>query len=211
MTDLDILAFVDESRKPMRDPATGNVATTGDHYVVAAAIVLSGDAAGMRDELRGLLEEVGHDLHYSQLSAKRRAVALNGIAGIAGWDALVYETAAPVPGRRPERRTRARILTAALPDLTGAHGVRVVTLETRAAPKKGFHTLDQHDHATWRSLVDRGLVPTGRAIAHGDKAEPLLWVADLLAGARSDHLCGADRGMFPLIAHRVSHITTVDA
>lgn len=86
----------------------------------------------------------------------------------------------------------------------------LVTLETRAAPKKGFHTLDQHDHATWRSLIDRDLVPAGRAIVHADKTEPLLWVADLLAGARSDYLCGADRGLYPLIAHRVSHITAVD-
>ena len=209
MTDIDILAFVDESKKPMRDPATGKVAATGDHYVVAVAIVLSGDAADIRAELRDLLEVVGHDLHYSHMSARRRTVALTGIADISGWDGLVYETATPVPGRRPEQRTRARILSAAFPDLTGVHGVRVVTLETRAAPKKGFHTLDQHDHATWRSLIDRGLVPSGGVIVHGDKAEPLLWVADLVAGARTDYLCGTDRGMYPLIAHRVSHITPV--
>ena len=143
------------------------------------------------------------------MSARRRATALTGIAEITGWHGLVHETAAPVPFRRPEQRTRARILAAALPNLAGQHGVRVVTLETRAAPKKGFHTLDQHDHATWRSLIDRGLVAHGHALAHGDKTEPLLWIADLLAGARTDHLCGADRGMYPLIAHRVSHITTV--
>lgn len=210
MTDLDILAFMDESKKPVRDPATGKVSAAGDHYVVAAAIVLKGDMAGIRAQLQDLLEEVGHDLHYSHMSARRRTVALTGIANIWGWDGLVYETATPVPSRRPEQRTRARILTAAFPDLTGVHGVRVVTLETRAAPKKGFYTLDQHDHATWRSLIDRGLVPSGRAITHDDKAEPLLWCADLLAGARSDYLCGTDRGMYPLIAHRVSHITAVD-
>jgi hypothetical protein len=28
---LDILAFLDESKKPMRDPATGKVAASGDH------------------------------------------------------------------------------------------------------------------------------------------------------------------------------------
>lgn len=211
MTDLDILAFVDESKKPVRDPATGRVSNVGDHYVVAAAIVLKGDAVGIRADLRDLLEEVGHDLHYSHMSARRRRVALTRIAEISGWDGLVYETTTPVPGRRPEQRTRARILTAAFPDLTEVHGVRVITLETRAAPKKGFHTLDEHDHATWRSLTDRGLLPPGRVITHGDKAEPLLWLADLLAGARSDYLCGADRGMYPLIAHRVGHITAVDA
>lgn len=209
MTHLDILAFLDESKKPMRDAATGKVAASGDHYVVAAAIVLRGDATTIRSQLRDLLEVVGHDLHYSHMSARRRAAALMGIADIAGWDGLIYETATPVPARRSERRTRARILNAALPDLTGAHGVSIVTLETRAAPKKGFHTLDQHDHATWRSLIDRGLVTNRHTIAHGDKTEPLLWVADLLAGARSDHLCGTDRGTYPLVAHRVSHITTV--
>lgn len=209
MTHLDILAFLDESRKPMRDPATGKVAASGDHYVVAAAIVLRGDAATIRSRLRDLLDFVGHDLHYSHMSARRRTAALTGIADITGWDGLIYETATPVPARRAERRTRARILSAALPDLTGEHGVIIVTLETRAAPMKGFHTLDEHDHATWRSLIDRGLVTDGHTIAHGDKTEPLLWVADLLAGARSDHLCGTDRSMYPRIAHRVRHITRV--
>jgi hypothetical protein len=103
---------------------------------VAAAIVLRGDAATMRSELRDLREEVGHELHYSHLSARRPAVALTGMADVAGWDGLIYETATPVPARRAERRTRARILTAALPDLTGEHGVSIVTLETRAAPRR---------------------------------------------------------------------------
>ena len=206
---LDILAFLDESKKPMRDPATGKVAASGDHYVVAAAVVLRGDATTIRNELRDLLAVVSHDLHYSQLSVRRRVVALTGIAGIAGWDGFIYETATPVPARRTERRTRARILSAALPDLTGTRGAKIITLETGAAPKKGFHTLDQHDNATLRSLIARGLITGGHTITHGDKAEPLLWVADLLAGARSDHLCGVDRGTYPLIAHRVSRITTV--
>ena len=210
MSELDILAFLDESNKPMRDAATGRVAPSLGHYVVAAAIVLRGESAAMRTELRSLVGSVGHELHYSALSTRRRTAALTGIAEIDGWEGQLYETRTPLPAHRPEQRTRARILTVALADLTNRRGVRLVTLETRASPKKGFTTLDLNDHAIWRSLLDRGLVPSGRAIAHDDKSEPLLWLADLLAGARSDYVCGAERRMFPLVAHRISRVTAVD-
>ena len=210
MSDLEILAFLDESKKPVRDAETGKVATSGEHYAVAAAIILSGEADKVRFQLRQLLNKVGHDLHYSQLGSRGRVSALTDIATINEWDALIYETSRSVPVQRPERRTRARLLTVAFPELAHRQGVRKITLETRATPVKGFTTLDEHDHATWRSLIDRGLVPPGRVIVHGDKTEPLLWIADLIAGARTDYLCGVDRSMYPLIAHRVTNISVIE-
>jgi len=35
----DLIAFLDESRKPVRDGRTGRVSGRGDHYVVVAAVV----------------------------------------------------------------------------------------------------------------------------------------------------------------------------
>jgi hypothetical protein len=46
-------------------------------------------------------------------------------------------------------------------------------------------------------------------IAHAGKEEPLLWLADVLAGARTDFLCGVDREMWSLMAHRVSAVVRV--
>ncbi len=111
MTDLDILAFIDESKMPRRDAATGNVTASGDDHVVAAAIVLRGDTMRVRNQIRDLLAAVGHDLHYTHMSGRRRSTALAGIAAITDWDGLVYETATAVATRRPEQRTRARCPT----------------------------------------------------------------------------------------------------
>jgi hypothetical protein len=208
--DLEIVAFLDESKKPVRDQNTGKVAASGDHYVVAAAIVLSGDTSEIRHHLLKLVENLGHSLHYSEISKVRRPTALEGIVNISGWEGSLYETASPVSVRQPERRTRHRLLSTALADLTRGKGATQVTLESRATPRKGYQALDQHDHMTWRSLLDRELVSSGTTISHTDKSEPLLWIADLLAGVRTDFLCGVDRSLFSRVAHRVTSVTSVD-
>ena len=71
MDELELLAFLDESNKPVRDPATGKVANTGNRYVVAAAVVLRGEAEPIRNELRALRDRIGYDLHYSDLGRKK--------------------------------------------------------------------------------------------------------------------------------------------
>lgn len=209
MDDLDVVAYLDESRKPVRDPKSGRVSSSGLHYVVAAAMVFHGDVKSISANLSALAMDIGRKLHYSDLGPERQVEVLREVAGMGGWEGLIYETAAPLSNDIPERRTRARILKVALPDLLNRHEVRAVTLETRASPKKGFMQLDQHDHSTWRSLVDLGLIPTDGVLTHGTKSEPLLWVADLVAGARTDHLCNVNRGSYALIGHRVTAITPV--
>lgn len=205
-----MVAFLDESRKPVRDPETGRPIPSVLHYVVAAAIVLQGDAAQLRSSLRSVAHDVGRPLHYSDLGTDGRIQALNALGELTGWEGLIYETNTPVSDRVPERRTRARLLRVAFPDLTTRQEAQTVTLETRSTPRLGFHQLDEHDHSTWRSLIDRGSVPHGLTLRHGDKSDPLLWVPDLVAGARSDHLCATNRSNFPLISHRVSAIVRVD-
>lgn len=209
MDDLDVVAYLDESRKPGRDPKSGRVRSSGLHYAVAAAMVFHGDVTSISANLSALAMDVGRKLHYADLGPERQVEVLREMAGMDGWEGLIYETAAPVSHEIPERRTRARILKVAFPDLLNRHEVRAVTLETRASPKKGFGQLDQHDHSTWRSLVDRGLIPRDGVLTHGDKSEPLLWAADLVAGARTDHLCNVNRSNYALISHLVTAITAV--
>ena len=43
-------------------------------------------------------------------------------------------------------------------------------------------------------------------LRHDDKSEAMLQLPDLVAGARTDHLCGVDRTAFALIANRVEVI-----
>lgn len=207
--DLSIVAFMDESRKPVRDEAKRRSATDDHHYVVAGAILLHGDGDPLRSAIHELQQSVGRPLHYSDLRRRAREDALLGLAEIPDWDGILFETDRAQPSNSPESRIRHIILNTALPALFVEHGARQVTLETRATPHLGFRQLDQHDHSTFRSLIDRGRVPEGRSIRHDDKSEPLLWVCDLLAGARTDFICGVDRSMYPLIAHRVLRLERI--
>jgi len=69
--------------------------------------------------------------------------------------------------------------------------------------------LDEKDHQVLQKLHTRHAVPASLAISHADKTEPLLVIADVLAGARSDDLCFADQQAYPLLAHRVRQTTPV--
>lgn len=210
MDELEILAFLDESNKPVRDPATGKVANTGNRYVVAAAVVLRGDAEPIRNELRALRDRIGYDLHYSDLGRKSRTQVLIGLSEIDGWEGIIYQSAQAVPPLQPDQRTRARIQRAAFQDLTSLRGVTRIVVETRATTRRGFRKLDMHDEATWDSLRKQGLVPLSGEMEHGDKTEPLLWISDLLAGARTDELCRTERGFYALVSHRVRKVVSVD-
>lgn len=201
---ISVIAYLDESKKPMRNSSTGKVSDSGEHYVVAAAVLMRGDQQVLRQRLHGVRRSLGRDLHYSGLSPVQRSFVARTVAETPDWDGVIYETATPLPASRPERRTRSRLLTTAFMDLTSTHGVDEAVFETRATPSRGLHALDEHDHATWYSLVERGLVDSRLTIRHENKSEPLLWLADALAGSRTDYLCGVDRGVFPLLAHRVT-------
>ena len=83
----ELTAFLDEPRKPIRNPATGRVADPRSYYyVVAAAVVLDGDAADARRRLGLVRADIGADLHYRNLSKTRRTAALEAIDRIGGWD-----------------------------------------------------------------------------------------------------------------------------
>lgn len=203
----NLIAFLDESRKPVRDPATGRVDSTATHYVVAAAVVLDGEL----DEIRTAVTEVerllGYRLHYADLRSRRRRLrVVEALATVPGWDGYVFETARALHTRTSEHHVRAKVLTVAFSHLSNDVGVLQLNLETRALPQRGFRVLDDKDNQVLERLLSQKAVPADLRINHVTKSEVVLCIADVLAGARSDFLCGADREAYPLLAHRVRGI-----
>lgn len=207
----DLVAFLDESKKPVRNEKTGLVSDVGNHYVVAAAVVLEGDLSNIRAALQQAREKLGYPIHYADLrSRKRRLQTIAAISSINGWDGHVFETGRPLPDRHyNEHHIRAKILTQAFTHLGTEGGVARAVLETRAHPGRGLHLLDKKDHQVLERLLSQKALPGDFRIQHKGKGdEAILQIADVLAGARSDYLCGADREAYPLLAHRVNRPVT---
>jgi hypothetical protein len=209
MSELGLHAFLDESRKPLRDGATGGVATWGDHYAIAAVTLLEGTIDDSREQLKAFRRELGFSLHFSDLAPRRRRLVIEGLLTMESWDGFLYESAEPLSRSIPERRMRDRILRVAFDDLATEFGVRAFTLESRATPRHGQWTLNRQDHSTLATLISRGQVPRSAALAHATKSEPILWIADVIASCRTDYLCGKDRSIFPLLAHRLFRISGI--
>jgi len=211
VSETDLVAFLDESKKPVRDPAARGAVQGQYHYVIASAVVLSGDLQRLRDELSRLAPPPGVPLHYGDIKgAEGRQRCAEAVAGVDSWDGFVYETAAPVSERgAAEHFVRSKLLQAALVGLTHEQGVVAVTLESRAKPSSGFHQLDAKDHQVLQKLVSRNEVPARLRLAHGTKLEPLLWIPDTLAGARTDHLCAVNRIPYAPLGARVRGVVAV--
>ncbi len=207
----DLVAFMDESRKPMRDPATGRPSGIGEHYVVAAAIVIDGDGDAIRGSIADIERRLDYALHYADLrSGRRRRAAIAELDRISGWDGYLFETARPLEARHhSEHHVRAKILEVAFAFLGTDVGVSRIVLETRSAPARGFTQHDEKDHQVMQKLLTRKAVPAGLRIAHAGKSERILAIADVLAGARSDFVCLADLEAYPLVAHRIRNIKSL--
>ena len=203
--------YLDESNKPVRDRATGRVSENGNYYVVGAAVVFKGHQEQTRRALRQIAQDLGCDLHYNDLSPARRVAAIEAILAIDTWDGYLFETANPIDMRsKGEHRARAHTMGQAFMTLSNELDIKDLVLESRSKPSSGFVKLDQNDHHTLNKLKLSHDVPTDLRIRHDTKDEPLLWIADLLAGARTDWLChtsGSD--MYPLLGHRVELIVSV--
>jgi len=132
----DLVAYLDESRKPVRDLATGRVAGRGEHYVVAAAVVIDGDLGAIRAEITDIETRLRYRLHYADLRGRERKTAvLTALDEVDGWDAYVFETRRPLPTRNfSEHHVRAKILAVAFTLLGNDVGTSRVVLETRATP-----------------------------------------------------------------------------
>ena len=208
--DDSMTGFVDESMKPVRGMATKG-SKGQSYYVVASAVVLTGDISETRKGVLDLRESLGYELHYNDKLLEGRIAMVEGILGLQSWDCYLFETATSFKiSKGIERRVRSRALREAFRTLGKDVGLESLVLETRSNPKKNDFTHDRRDHADLQKLQSRKEVPSTFKISHGDKTEPILWIADVLAGARSDHLCGRFKEIYPLLSHRVTDIIAVE-
>lgn len=158
-------AFADESFR--EDPAEG-------FYVLAATVLEYQVQQPARELMRRLLgSRRTSKLHWHEMDRREQKDAAHRVAGIESIH--VVTIGAPVPRRRQER-ARAACLTA----LAGARygfGVQHLIIEARATE------LNRRDVATVQGA--RFALPKGsrfRVDHTPGSAEPLLWVADIVAG-----------------------------
>ncbi|MGH3912839.1 MAG: hypothetical protein ACRDTC_05435 [Pseudonocardiaceae bacterium] len=168
------VAFADESFR--EDPTAGC-------YVIAATVLAQEAQEPAREVMRCLLGSRRTDkLHWHEMDRLQQKDAAHRVAGIAGLHVVALGT--PVPRRRQER-ARAACLTALVNTLHEL-GVRHLLLEARTTE------LNRRDITTVQGA--RFALPQGSVfrVDHvPGSAEPLLWVADIVAGAvRASHQSG---------------------
>ena len=173
--------------------------------MIASIVTLDGELDTLREKIIKLEDELGYRLHYGDLRSKtRRVEAIEAIAGLNDWEGHLFESAVPIQstGGGAEHHIRAKALKQAFIHLAGEGRVSRVVIETRNEPTAGFDQLDKADHQVHQRLLTRCQVPAGFLITHAGKDEPILSIADVLAGARTDLLCGKDDEIY----HRVGHL-----
>lgn len=165
------VAFADESF---------HVATNGGVYVLACCVLNTVELDAVREamlELRGRRRT--SKLHWNEMDGNDRETAVKAIARLSAFHIVVVGS--PVPHKRQER-ARVACLKRLVPELHSMQ-VKRLQIESRTA------ALDQRDVAT--IIGARFGLPKGAALRvdHlGGETEPLLWAADIVAGAvRSDH------------------------
>lgn len=156
--DAKLLAFVDESCKPVRDPSTGRALADGYRYVLTCAVVFEADIAAVRHDLLNLEAGLGRPLHYREMGRDAREAALKHVATLDTWDGALFETSqAVLRQRQSEHHVRAKLLERALISLSEKFGVVEIVMESRSKLQLGPGQLDQKDHQVLRKLRGRGL------------------------------------------------------
>lgn len=158
------VAYVDES-----------IRTTDGVYVLAAVILEEPDCDDARARVTGLSQR-GLPFHWRLELAPRRQTAVELIADLASLHLVVI--GAPVDPRRQERARR-QCMESLLFHLQAA-GVAQVWLEARNA------AADRRDIEAVRAARARQIIQYGLLVDHARPSEePLLWLADVVAGAMS--------------------------
>lgn len=148
----------------------------GGYYVLAAAC-FELSAYDHARETAALLRG-GHrisKLHWTKMNPEHREHAAKAVAAVEGFH--IVTIGAPVPKRRQER-ARARCLDRLVVELHG-YGIEALVIEAREPE------LNRRDVKTVEGVRHR-LSPVGASfrVDHvPGPAEPLLWIADVVAGA----------------------------
>ncbi|WP_433163365.1 hypothetical protein [Kribbella sp. CA-247076] len=177
-TDFTLSAWVDES------VIVGGPLHADGCYTLAAAVTDTAAADGMRDVLRDLTLFKAGRLHWVDESAKRRD---HIIASVAALDLAAVVTVGSPVHRAKQERARRCCLERLLYEL-GLMGVTDVCLESRTA------TPDRRDLRLVDSARDKGLMPKGLKVGFArPRDEPMLWIADAVAGAVTASRLGEPR------------------
>ncbi len=169
-----VIAYVDESVRE---------GPKGSYYLMTAGVVLRADVDTAATMLKKLLLPRQDRFHWrNERDPERRLAMLDvitelGLGAFVSWDYPV--------GNKRQEPARGRCLTSLVTDL-GREGVEEVVIEARETRQ-----LDRQDALTISAAREAGLVPESLTYRFGrPKEEPLLWVADAIAGAVGEQLVG---------------------
>lgn len=164
--------------------------TKAKGYTMVAAVVVPGDANGLRKEMRGLVLKGQRRIHFTSESDPRRRLILSKLVELEVRAHIVQSTANKQSDGREECLMQ-------LLDLAADNDYTRIILERDAS-------IEQADRRIlYREVSSRGLrdsVAYGHMGAHD---EPLLWIADAIAWS---HAKGGDwrRRVEPMVYDAVS-------
>jgi hypothetical protein len=174
-------AYADESMRA--DPVIGG------YYLLVGACINEADRARARLTVLDLAKS-GQRFHWHQSSREAQTKA---VATVAALPALPIVVVGIGMDPRKQERARRHCLGRLLPELEGA-GIGNVWLESRT------QSLNARDRRTINALSAQRLITGSPHVEHGRPSEePLLWVADIVAGAVNASLGGDEALLAPLV------------
>lgn len=151
----------------------------GGFYVLAAAVFDGGAHETVRAAMQALRgERRSSKLHWNEMDARQQTTAAQAVAALDGFHIVTVGT--PVPRTRQDR-ARAMCLTRLVTELH-SYSVTDLVIESRTTQ------LNERDIKTVRGA--RFSLPAGTRfhVVHvAGHQEPLLWSADIVAGAVRAH------------------------
>ncbi len=169
-----LLAYVDESMRVLPDGTKC--------YYLAAAMISETACAATRDILRPLLLGREPRLHWTREGEPRKNLIAKTISQIP-VECVVLVGA--MLQHKKEDRARHQVLKHLLWELDQNMNVRHVVLESRGASQ------DRRDLTIVGGLRNSKHLSRRLIVSHGQPIqEPLLWIADAVAGAAGDQRCG---------------------
>jgi len=187
-------AYVDESQS--------NQATDPGVYLFAAALVHDDQAEAIRTRFETMRRPGGLKLHWYDASEKTRRNVMRTVADIEAMHVIVIRTSAG--GVAPERQRRKCLEHLAF-QLAHTYDVRTIVAEARD-PKA-----NNKERAWWQRQCDNSQIPADMRLEYAvGKDEPLLWIADAVAGAHVAHRTGVSAEWWTTVHEVVDVIETGD-
>lgn len=164
------LAYVDES-----------ICSINGGFVLAAACLEPADAINARGSMTSLAKS-GQRFRWREESEARRRKAVGVVAGLPAMHLVVVGT--PVNPHEPER-ARHQCLRRLVLELNAAKVTRAV-LEARD-PSGKSRDLQTVEAMRAEKVIGSEITVLHR-MSYGSRADPMLWIPDIVAGAVSDEL-----------------------